>query len=153
MKSGANWLGEFDIVVRRAGKVVERHSLKNRLMNVGLNMMRDVLDGAVTDGELKYLALGTSAAAIDDTDTTLGAEGFRKAFTSQTAGGTGELDSTVLVTTAEANVAIKEIGIFAGAAAGAGADSGIMVSRVLWTHTKTSDEEIEFVRTDTIGRG
>ena len=147
------WIGEYDILIKYKNGKEEREHIKNRITNVGLNMIRDALKGDVADIELKYLALGTSDIAIDDTQTQLGAEGFRTAFVSQTTPATGQLQSTALVLDTEAVINIREIGIFAGVGATSTANSGILVSRILWSRNKTNLESIQFVRTDTIGRG
>ena len=149
----SGWLGEYDILIKCKDGTIERQHIKNRITNAGLNMIRDGLKGDIYDIELKYLALGTSDIAIDDTQTQLGTEGFRTAFVSQTTPQMGQLQSTALVLDTEAVINIREIGIFAGSGATGTANSGIMVSRILWSRDKTNLESIQFVRTDTIGRG
>ncbi len=152
-REAPGWLGDWQIIVKpRYGKP-ENFSLKNRITNAGLDMIRDAWNGDLTDIELKYLALGDSDAALDDTMTTLDNELFRTTRTSAIAPATGQLQSTILVLDSEAVFHIKEIGIFAGAAADANPDTGIMVSRSLWSKDKTALESIQFVRTDTIARG
>ena len=132
------------------GEIKDVTEFKNAVMNVGFNMVRDFFKGDVADGEIKYLAVGTSNAAIDVTDTTLTTEIFRKVMTTQTSGATGVLVSLVYIAPAEAVAAIEELGWFAGAAAGAAADSGIMLSRVLYTRNKTALESLQVQRTDTV---
>ena len=148
------WLGEYEIHVSSPDGT-EVHKIKNLITDAALNLIRDALDCTVTDLALKYLALGTDAGTLlplSNTNTKLGAEAFRKAFTKQAVQGTGVLESTVYIAPTEANVNIREIGIFAGANATTTADSGVLVSRVLWTKDKTNLESINIVRTDTIGR-
>lgn len=132
------------------GKVKDVQEFHNEIHNVGFNMFRDFLDGNISDGEVKRLAIGTNDTAIDVTDTQLGTETFRKAMTTQVTGATGILVSTVYVSPSEAVVAIEELGWFAGTAAGAGVNSGIMVSRVLYSRNKTALESLQIERTDTI---
>jgi hypothetical protein len=147
------WIGEYDIIILYKDGTVERERIKNRLTNAGLNLPRDGFLGTVSDMKLKYLALGDSTLAIDDTHTQLGNERFRTAWIGQQATGTGQLQSTALVLDTEAVFNIQEIGIFAGSTATDAANTGIMVSRILWSRNKTNLESIQFVRTDTIGRG
>src|SRR5690625_3182086 len=147
------WLGEYDIIITHKNGTTERQHIRNRLTNAGLNMMRDALNGEVSDLELKYLALGDSGTPIDNDDTTLGNERFRTGWISQVKPGTGQLQSTAMVLDNEAVFHIQEIGIFAGSDATETADSGILVSRILWERDKTELESIQFVRTDTIQRG
>lgn len=148
------WLGEYEIhVIGPSG--TEVHKVKNLITDGALNLIRDALDGTVTDLALKYLALGTDDGTLlplANTNTQLGAEAFRKAFTKQTLPGVGKIESTAYIGPDEANVNIREIGIFAGAGATATANSGILVSRVFWTRNKTNLESFNIVRTDTIGR-
>lgn len=149
----SGWLGEYEIIVTHKDGTIERQKIPNRIMNAGLNMIRDALDGNVSDLELKYLALGTGDTAVDDTQTTLVTEGFRTTFVSQETTGTGILKSTALVLDDEAVFHIKELGIFAGSTATSTADTGIMISRILYDRDKTNLESIQFVRQDTIQRG
>lgn len=149
----SGWIGEFDIVTRYKDGRVEREHVKNRITNAGLNMIRDGILGTVTDIQLKYLALGDSNIAIDDTQVQLGNERFRTQFINQNSTGIGKLQSTALVLDTEAVFNIQEIGIFAAAAASSSADTGILVSRILYSRNKTNLESIQFVRTDTFNRG
>ena len=146
------WLGEYEITITHKNGNVEVQRVKNRLTNAGLNMLRDALAGDVADAEIKYLALGTNDDPLDDTDTQLGTEIFRTSDISKVKPSTGKVQNTYIVLDAEAVGNIREIGVFAGAAAGAGANTGIMVSRILWSRDKTALESIQFVRIDTIGR-
>ncbi|KKM75708.1 hypothetical protein LCGC14_1387540 [marine sediment metagenome] len=131
------------------GKVLDVQEFHNLLTTVGLNMIRDVLAADVSDGETKYTAVGSDATVPALADTTLGTETFRKATTSTSKPGTGAFTHVVYIAPAEAVGAIEEIGWFCGAAAGAGADSGILLSRVLFSRVKTNLESIQVERTDT----
>ncbi len=125
--------------------VVER---KNLIVNVGLNMVRDALDTAAFDAEIKRIALGTDNTPPLLTDTQLGAEVFRKVVTSSSTPATGQLNTVWYIAPAEAVAAIEEIGWFAGAAAGAAANSGILVARVLYSRNKTALESLQIERLD-----
>jgi len=156
IKELTGWLGQWEIVIRdKNGKVIERTGLKpNLIMDVGLNMFRDVLNGVVTDGEIKYLALGSSATAPANAQTQLVSEQFRKVVTSQAnAAGVGVLETILYITELEANgFMTQEIGWFAGAAASGVANTGIMVARVLYSRQKTDLETWTIVRLDQISR-
>ena len=101
---------------------------------------------------IAYMAWGSSTTAPAVGQTTLVAETARLIMTSKTAGGTGVLTSTVYINpaTAVAPPNIEELGWFAGATAGAGADTGIMVGRVLYSRPKTNLESLLIERVDTI---
>ncbi len=130
------------------GRVLEQVRRKNLIVNVGLNMVRDALDTAAFDAEIKRVALGTDNTAPALTDTQLGTEVFRKVVTSTSTPAVGQLNTVWYIAPAEAVAAIEEIGWFAGAAAGAGANSGILVARVLYSHNKTALESIQIERLD-----
>jgi hypothetical protein len=147
------WLGEYEIITTHQNGTVTTEKLKNRIMNAGLNFLRDALKGDVTDAQIKYLAVGTSSIAVSDSQTQLGAEGFRTPFISKESAGTGVLSSTALILDNEAVFHIREVGIFAGVSATTASNSGVMISRILYDKDKTNLESIQFQRTDTIGRG
>ncbi len=126
---------------------IEKHNL---ITSVGKNMIRDLLRGTIGDGEIKYVALGTDSTPPVVADTTLGTEIFRKVIFNSFIGGPGELITIWVIAPAEAIGAIEEVGFFAGAGAGAGVDTGIMIARVLWSHNKTALESVQIDRYDTI---
>ena len=133
-----------------AGKIIDIQEIKNLIPTVDLNMIRDAYYGDVADCEIKYMAVGSDNTAPALTDTTLGTETFRKILTSHSKPADGQIMTTVYIAPAEAVGAIEEIGWFSGAAAGAGADSGILSSRILYSRNKTNLESIQVERTLTI---
>jgi hypothetical protein len=147
------WAGEYEIITTYKDGTQTKETIKNRIMNAGLNLLRDALNGDVTDLKIKYLAVGTSSTAISDAQTQLGAEIFRTPFISQSISGTGVLQSTAIILDDEAVDDIRELGIFAGESATTASNTGVMISRILYTRNKTNLESIQFNRTDTIGRG
>lgn len=156
IKEISGWLGRYEIIIRDLdGNIIERTGLRQNLItDAGLNMFRDLLSGAITDGEIKYVGLGSGATAPASGQTRLTTEQFRKLVTSQTNGtAAGELETLVYIADTEANsFRCEEIGWFAGATAGAGANTGIMVARVLYSRQKTNLESWTIRRVDTIGR-
>jgi len=122
----------------------------NLITTVGLNMVRDFLEGLIAAGETKYMAVGSDNTAPALADIKLGTETFRKLVTSFSEPADGQLRTVVYIAPAEAVGAIEELGWFSGAAAGAGADSGIMISRVLYSRVKTAIESIQVERQETI---
>lgn len=142
-------VGGYDIIINK--KYYE--TVKNRLMDTVLTQMIGLYKGDTADLEIFYLALGTGDTAVTDTDTTLDTEIFRTPITTQTDVATGEILTSFSVLDTEAVATIKEIGIFGGSTATASANTGTLISRILWTKVKTNSEEIEFRRTDKISRG
>ena len=117
------------------------------ITNAGLNLFRDARRGLVTDTSIKYIAVGTSSTTPAATDTQLGAEVFRKALTSSANGAAaGEGLYTVYLSPQDAiGVAIAEVGWFAGSSASGTANSGVLIARVLYSHTKTANESVNDV--------
>jgi len=135
------------------GEITEVKEIRNLIPTVDLNMIRDAYYGDVSDCEIKYMAIGDDNTAPALTDTTLGNETFRKILTSHSKPANGQILTSVYVAPAEAVGAIKEIGWFSGATAGAGADTGILSARVLYSRNKTALESLQVERTLTIAEG
>lgn len=142
-------MGGYDIIINK--KYYE--TVKNRIMDVVLEQIIGIYKGDTPDLQIFYLALGTGNTAVTDSDTTLDTEIFRTPVTVQTDIATGEILTTFTVLDTEAVGNIKEIGIFGGTTATSSADTGTLVSRILWNKVKTNSEEIEFRRTDKTIRG
>ena len=114
------------------------------MTDAGRNLIRDARRGLVTDLQIKYVAVGTSSTAPSASDTQLGAEAFRKAYTSNSAPATGQSTVTLYLAPGDAvSVGIQEVGWFAGAGASGTANSGVLVARGLYAHTKLSSESIQ----------
>ena len=115
------------------------------LTNAGHNLFRDAAQGAANP-KITYAALGTSSTAPTTGDTKLGAEVFRKKVaTYSTTGTTGEVLVWLYVAPGDAvGVNIQEVGFFGGSGATNAANSGVMVARGLYSHTKTNLESITF---------
>jgi hypothetical protein len=114
------------------------------LTDAGRNLIRDARLGLVSDVKIKYVAIGTNSTAPSASDTQLGAESFRKALTAPSAPGTGQGLFTLYLAPGDAvSVGIQEVGWFAGSAAAGTANSGVLVARGLYAHTKTASESIQ----------
>ena len=141
-------MGGYDIIINK--KYYE--TVKNRIMDTVLSQIIGIYKGDSPNLEIFYLALGTGNTAITDTDTTLDTEIFRTPVTVQTDVDTGEILTTYTVLDTEAIGNLEEIGIFGGTSATVSADTGTLISRILWTKIKSNSEEIEFRRTDKVVR-
>ena len=140
--------GGYDIYING----VYSETIKNRIMDTVLEQLIACYKGDAPDLEIFYLALGTDNTAVTDSDTQLGAEIFRTPISVQSDVSTREILTEFIVLDVEAVASIEEIGIFAGSGCSAAANSGTLISRVLWSKVKTSSEEIAFRRTDKISR-
>lgn len=152
------WIGEWEIIVRdRFGRIIERTGLRpNLIMDAGLDMFANLLAGNITDGEIKYVALGSGATPSTPDMTKLADEKWRKLTTAQYPEPTqvGRLYTELFVADFEANdFKCEEIGWFAGADADGNPDTGIMIARVLYSRQKTNLESWTIRRVDTIRRG
>lgn len=143
----SGWAGTYRIRVQPSG---EEFVIPNRLTNAALNAMRDALYGDAVNLQITHIAVGDSPAAINDADTHLGNEVFRVAIASKQKSDTGVMEATAMLLDSDGPLTIREIGVFAGGTAAK--DSGLMVSRILWTRDKTALETIQIGRTDTIRR-
>lgn len=113
------------------------------ITNAGLNLLRDAISGA-NNSKFLYFAVGSSTTAPAVSDTQLGNETFRKAVSSYTNGGTGEvLVSAYLGPTDAVGLDIEEVGVFGGNAASSALNSGVLIAHGLFSHNpKTGLESI-----------
>lgn len=144
------WKGWADITIYGPdGSVLQHHHVGNEIKNVGLDMVRDLLSGAVASGQIRYLAWGSSADANSPGQTKLVAEFGRKAITTYSNGLTGILYSTTYIGPTEATAhKVEELGWFAGVGATDDPDTGILVGRLLYSREKTALEAWQVVRSD-----
>lgn len=142
-------IGKFEIFVN--GKKVD--TIYNRVMDTVLKQQVEILQGSTPDLEIKYLALGTSDAAVTNTDTQLGNEIFRMQYSNRSKVSKNELKHKFKLLAGEVVDTVREIGIFGGTGATATTNSGTLISRILWTRDITANEELDFIRTDKVVRG
>lgn len=146
-----HWRGAIQITHRALdGRLIKQAEFRNTITSVGHNLLRDVLQSAVTDGGIHYVAVGTDNTAPAAGQTQLGAEIYRQQLTSQSTGGTGVGTSICIIGPTSAIATWQEIGWFAGASAGPGANTGIMIARVLYNHNHTNAESVQISRQETI---
>ena len=110
---------------KHAGFCVHENIVDNLVVTAGKVLVADFLVGESRTG-LNYHAIGTSTTAPAASDTQLGTETARKAFTSIARSSTSVVVS-VFYTAAQSTFNIKEGGIFGNGATGA-ADSGTLFS-------------------------
>lgn len=109
--------------------------------NGWLNLIRDGMSGA-DNPKVVYVAIGSGTNAPTSGDTQLQSETFRKAVTSYTTGGTGELFISVFLGPSDAvGFDIEEVGLFSGSSATTTPNSGRMIARGLWSHPGKSGSE------------
>ncbi len=156
MQVKGNWKIETNIKVIAKdlkGNIIDVQEFHNIITTVGLGMIIDFLRGTVADGEIKDMAWGSDNTPVAIGQTTLVAETDRNTMTTQAEITTTSMLSMVYISPADAVAPpnIEELGWFAGPLAdGVGPDTGIMVSRVLYSRAKTALESLQVERTDTI---
>jgi len=146
--------GYFIFRAKLNGVIIKEEVVKNRIMDQALDKEAEILKCVAPDLEIKYVAIGTGTTALTNTDTQLANEVFRVIPSNPpTKTATGEITTEFVVLETEAQVEIKEVGIFCGSAATATANSGTLLSRVLWNFDKRSNIELSITRVDRIVRG
>lgn len=156
IKEKARLQGKYKVTIRnvRTGEI--RHEyINNRLTDLYLNNVVSMLYSQyVTNFNIKYMAFGTSNIAVSNDNTRLSWEVYRVIPTLNSyRSDTGQVTTLFTLTENELNgTDIEEIGIFCGDSATSTEDTGLLLSRILWKHTKTADEEIIFTRIDTCNR-
>lgn len=153
MDFNLKWTSNVKVTVRDLdGNIIDVQEFHNLITTVGLNMVRDALHAVadIDDCEIKAVEVGTSDTAPALTDTTLGASFLhREAIIDTAKPADGQTWCMAYFAPADAIGLIEEIAWFAGALAN-GQDTGIMISRVLYTRNKTTAESLQIERTDTI---
>jgi len=145
------WTANVKITVRDlSGEVIDVTEFHNLIVTIGLNMLRNFLAGTIADGKIKYMGVGNDGTPPVIGNIWLGNEVFRKALTSDSLPADGQYQTIFYLAPADAVGWIREFGWFCGATAGAGFNTGIMISRVLYSRDKTSLESIEIRRDDRI---
>lgn len=119
-------------------------SITYTLTNSGLNLLRDSMSGA-DNAKVVYVALGTSSTAPTVNDTKLGAEVWRKKIASFTNGASpGEILINGYIAPGDAvGVGIQEVGFIGGGNASGSPNTGVLLARGLYSHTKTNVESIQ----------
>lgn len=109
--------------------------------NGWLNLTRDGMSGA-DNPKITYVAIGSGTNTPTSGDTQLQAETFRKAVTTYSNGGTGELFVSLFLGPSDAvGYDIEEVGLFGGNAATTTPNSGVLIARGLWSHPSKSGSE------------
>lgn len=148
------WQGTWLIKVidKPTGIIKRTEIIHNRIMNAALDELIKALYSPNPDMQLAYLAIGDDSTAVADTQTTLVNEVFRTPLVTLARTGVGEVTSLAIILDSDYDGAIEEIGLFAGTTATATVNTGLMISRILWSYTKTATEELQLTRVDKIVR-
>jgi len=142
----------FEKNIFKDNKFRQIDEIHNLITNICLESEAKIFMNVSPNLAIKYLAIGDDNTAVAATDTTLTNEVFRTSFVSQLYTTTGIVTTEFYITDSDANGEdIQELGIFAGNTATAIADTGRLISHVLWSYgTKSSGIELLISRIDTI---
>ena len=132
---------------KATGKVIKRVEVHNTIVNVGLERIAQLL-GKLSSTGFDYLALGTDATAVQNTDVALGAEVERELATISQPTSVQCRFVKVFSVGSGVSYAIKEVGIF---------DSATISGSTMWArlncdNTLDSDTEISVQITYTMAR-
>lgn len=139
---------KINVIDTKTKEIIRSDEVKNTITTVALNELAKSFSTS-SNMEIKYFAVGTSTASVSISDITLSSESFRCEKISNTISGSTN-ETTFVILDTEALVHIQEVGIFCGSSATGTANTGIMLSRILWELDKTSNIELQISRVDTI---
>jgi hypothetical protein len=136
----------IDVLNADTGQIIATQEHHNLVVDDGLNLLRDFLDGATVAG-LSHFALGTGTAAVLAADTALDTEVFRDTFAGTTTA-SKTLTISYFLNSGDANGnTLSEAGLFNDPTA------GTMFARVLLSPAivKTSSIAVTFTWTINMG--
>ena len=149
------YLGQWEVKIKNIETgIIKKEIVKNRIVDAGLDeLIKCLIYSTYTDLKIRKMAVGTGNTAVSNYDTTLDWEVFRCSPSIEPYHySVGAVATEFVLQTTEANTTIEEVGIFISPTATATKDTGILLSRTLWYHEKTSAEEITFTRLDQLQR-
>lgn len=155
IKERTGFKGAYTIqaIDANTGVVKKIWHIENQLTEINQSIRSQMLAGTYTSGndalEIKYFAFGTGTTQPTASDTQLEAEIYRKQVTQLMQSSAGVVTSVVSLGSLECNYHIKEIGVFCGPSATGTANTGTMLSRVLFDVDKNTNIVLNIVRTDT----
>lgn len=112
--------GEFELLHRRDGQVIDRRHVKNLVVDAGKAAVAGLINGVITNF-FEHIAIGTGTVAAAAGDTALGAE-------ITTGGGARAAGTTSRVTTTVTNDTAQVVFTFAFTASFAVTEAGLLDS-------------------------
>lgn len=124
------------------GELLAEQAVHNLVVNAGLNLIRDLLDGDAPAG-LTHFAVGTGATAVAASQTALVTETFRAAVTQRTSDAQQLIVKYFLPSGSANGGTLAEVGLFNAAS------TGTMFARAVLATTiaKTSSITVTFTWT------
>lgn len=121
-KTGISYNAVIESIDKCTGKVIKRVTVHNTIVNNGLERIAKLLGKLSTTG-FDYLAVGTDATLVQNTDTSLGVEVEREQAAVSYEAGYKTKYVKIFSVGSGTNYAIKEVGIF---------DSAIESGSTMW---------------------
>lgn len=115
------------IVATRRGQEVYRYSTRNRIVQTGRNVIRDLIGGYGYPPN--YFAVGIDGTAVDDSQTALLSECFRNLVTRKYTSNDLITFQFYLDTDEAIGYTLQEVGLFAGAHIMTAPAGGVMIAR------------------------
>jgi hypothetical protein len=143
---------KVDVHDIRTGFLVDSTQSHNQIVDVGLSWMANALM-STRDTRIYYMSWGVSSTPTSTGQLLLSSETGRKLVTSQVLTTIGAIQTITYIAPSEGTTDIRELGWWAGSSATATLGSGVMLSRYLYTRTKTQFESITVTRTDSFTTG
>lgn len=144
---------KFNIKTGEKQLRLDKHNL---IMDATFNYDMQYLRGInVKDSaKIMHLAIGDDDTSPTGIDIVLGNETYRVPLVSQEETDTGELTTEFYINATEFSGTIEELGVFGGIDSedwnsGVGINTGNLLARVLYSDTKTTNEELLIQRIDT----
>lgn len=104
---------EIEVRDARTGQVLSRQRSRNKVVDSGLNLLRDIVGG--TGFRPSHIAVGIGTAAPAAGDTALGDEKFRREIDRRTSA-SKKITLEILISTNDANgFTLSEMGVFQSA--------------------------------------
>jgi hypothetical protein len=144
---------DYNVVLKRidnaTGEILDVETIHNTIVNTGLNLVRDFL-GDVSVNAPKYIAIGETATAVQNTDTTLGSEAERELASIDVVTDYQVEFSKTFTFGSGVSYAIEEVGLFDSATA----SGSTMWNRAIASSTKNvdSDTDLDVTVTITVAR-
>lgn len=115
----------------KAAGIVQQHlAAHNLVTTIGRNVLARLITGDTTySGQINYGALGSSSTAVNNSDTQLGTEVYRKLYASHTTDGNNVAYVDFFYAATDTNGTYNEFGNFIDGAAGA--NTGRIFSHIL----------------------
>jgi len=146
-ETGISYNAVIESINKYTGKVIKRVTVHNTIVNNGLERIAKLL-GKISSTGFDYLAVGTDATAVQNTDTELGTEVIREQAVVTYEAGYKCKYVKVFSVGSGVDHAVKEVGIFDQA----GVSGSTMWARLICDNTLNADTDLSVTVIYTMNR-